>query len=97
MAEELSADDFIPLAGQAFQAEGQRQMLTLAAVDQAVPAGWPEGLRKPFTLILRGARDDVLPEGGYRFTAGGQRTFELYIIPIETAAREYQEYQVAFN
>ncbi|HUB13356.1 MAG TPA: hypothetical protein VMB34_15510 [Acetobacteraceae bacterium] len=97
MAEEICADDFIAFIGQPFQAEGASQTLTLAAVDQPERAGWPQGLRKPFSLILRGARDDVLPEGAYRFTAGGQRQFELYIIPIETASRDCQEYQIAFN
>ncbi|HTW71899.1 MAG TPA: hypothetical protein VME47_18585 [Acetobacteraceae bacterium] len=97
MAEELSADDFIPFIGQIFQAEGQRQTLTLATVDQPERPGRPQGLRKPFSLILRGVRGDVLPEGSYRFTAGGRRQFELYIMPIETASPEYQEYQIAFN
>ncbi|HUN43175.1 MAG TPA: hypothetical protein VMU81_23025 [Acetobacteraceae bacterium] len=97
MAEELSADDFIPLIGEIFQSEGQRQTLTLASVDQPAHARWPQGLRKPFSLILRGVRDDVLAEGSYRVTAGGRRNFELYIIPIETAARDYQEYQIVFN
>ena len=97
MAEELCADDFAPFIGKAFQPAGHPQSLTLVTLDTPQYAGWDSASRKPFSLILRGPSGNVVPEGFYRFTADGQRDFELYLVPIQTASREHQDYQIAFN
>lgn len=97
MAESLSAEDFAPFVGKEFQAAGHPQVLTLVTVNTAEHAGWPATLRKPFSLLLRGPYGDVVPEGMHRFTADHQRAFALYLIPIQTASREYQDYQIVFN
>ncbi len=96
MAEMLCAEDFAPFVGKTFRADGHAQALTLVTLETPDVAGWPTA-RKPFSLILRGPHGDVVPEGLYRFTADNQRTFELYMNPIRTVSREYQEYQIAFN
>jgi len=97
MAETFCAEDFAPFVGKTFQAAGHPQLLTLVTLETREPAGWAATPRKPFSLILRGPYGDVVPEGFYRFTADRQRDFELYMIPIQTASREYQEYQIVFN
>lgn len=97
MAETLSADDFAPFVGKTFQAAGYPQLLTLVTLDSTVPPGWEAAPRKPFTLILRGPCDTIVPEGLHRITAAGQREFELYMMPIQTASREHQDYQIVFN
>ena len=96
MADILTADDFAPLTGKTFRAEGQPQSLALVKVDRHPGTGLA-GAREPFTLILRGPRDDLLREGQYHFAAEGGASFELYIIPIYTPARSHQDYQVVFN
>ena len=53
--------------------------------------------RQPFTLILRGPPDDVLPEGLYDVAVEDGPEFALYIIPIQTMSRDRQDYQVVFN
>jgi hypothetical protein len=53
--------------------------------------------RKPFSLIFRGPRRSVLPEGLYPVAIADGPTLTLYIIPIFTAAGDHQEYQVVFN
>jgi len=39
----------------------------------------------------------VLPEGLYDVAIDDAGEFTWYIIPIHTAARDWQDYQVAFN
>jgi hypothetical protein len=92
-----TADDFMSLIGKAFQAEGHTQTLVLTSVDTRVPPGWQAAPRKPFSLLLRGPAGEVVPEGFYRFVADGARDFELYLVPIQTHSREYQDYQIVFN
>jgi hypothetical protein len=94
---DLTADDFEPFVGQTFQPHGNPRSLTLVTVDTRQRPGWEGAPRKPFTLMLRGPSGDVVPEGFYRFTAGGQRDFELYLVPVQTFSREYQDYQIVFN
>jgi hypothetical protein len=94
MTEPLTADDFTPHLGKAFRVAGNPQVLTLVTVDRRERLGGP---RKPFTLILRGPRDDILPEGMYSIDADGVPGFELYIIPIHSPARDHQDYQIIFN
>ena len=96
MADILTAEDFTPLIDKIFRAEGQPQSLTLVKLDRYPGAGLA-GAREPFTLILRGSREDLLPEGQYRCTVEAGPSFELYIIPIYTPARGHQDYQVVFN
>lgn len=73
-------------------------MLTLVSVDAGAPPGAQAGTpREPFSLILRGPPGDVLPEGLYNVSVADGPDFELYINPIHTAARDRQDYQVAFN
>lgn len=97
MSDMLSADDFVPFVGKTFQMAGHPQSLTLHTVDSMKQPNWPATLRKPFSLILRGPYGHVVPEGMHRVTVDGRREFDLYIIPIQTASRDYQEYQIVFN
>ena len=96
MAEPLCADDFAPFVGKTFQVEGHPQLLTLVTLHRR-GAGTTTGGREPFILILSGPADVVVPEGLHRVTAGGQQDFELYMMPIQTASRERQDYQIVFN
>lgn len=96
MPETLNAEDFAPFVGKTFQAEGHPQSLTLVTLHTPTAGGAGTG-RAPFSLILRGPPGAIVPEGFYRFTADGRQDFELYMMPIQTASREHQDYQIVFN
>jgi hypothetical protein len=97
MSQVLTADDFMPFIGKTFTPKGQHRALTLTSVDTKASAGWEGMTRQPFTLILRGPPDDVLPEGLYDVAVEDGPEFALYIIPIQTMSRDRQDYQVVFN
>lgn len=94
MLEEMTAETFQPLLGRTFAVRGGRHAFELAEVEVG-PAqpGWD---RLPFTLVFRGAPGDVLAEGMHVLDADGAGGFELYLMPIQTAARDRQDYQAVF-
>ena len=95
MAELLTAERFQPYSGQTLRVRDGRHALTLASIDAGAPQpGWE---RAPFNLIFQGPPDDLLPEGFYVLEADGGDVFDLYLIPIHTAAPGRQDYQAAFN
>jgi len=89
--------DFIPFVGETFTPRGQHRVLTLTSVVTQPPVAWGSAPREPFTLILRGPRGDVLPEGLYDVAMTGRPDIALYIIPIHTVARDRQDYQIVFS
>ncbi len=95
--DQLTAEDFTPHVGNAFKPFGSDLVLSLVALDRREPPGWEAMARKPFTLILRGPRGPILPEGSYHLTIDGGPTLELYVMPIFTVARDHQDYQIVFN
>jgi hypothetical protein len=94
MSQVLTAQNFLSHLGKTVTPKGQHRVLTLVSVDTA---GGDGVTREPFTLILRGPSGDVLPEGLYDVAVEHGPDFALYIIPIHTAARDRQNYQVVFN
>jgi hypothetical protein len=95
--DQLAAEHFAPYIGKAFRVIGSDLELTLARLDQREYAGWEGLARKPFALILRGPPGPILPEGLHRLAIDGGPTLMLYVIPIFTAARDHQDYQIVFN
>lgn len=93
----LAADDFAPFIGKAFRPDGADLELILTTVERSTHRGWETAPRQPFSLLLRGPRDRVLPEGLYRWSIEGGPALPLYVIPILTAARDHQDYQIVFN
>jgi hypothetical protein len=93
----LTERDFVDHVGKTFTPKGQHRALTLVSIDTTRPPGWEGMPRQPFRLILSGPPGDVLPEGLYDFAVEGGPEFQLHIAPIHTAARDRQDYQVAFN
>lgn len=97
MDQVLTAADFAPHLGKAFHVEGHPQPLTFVTLNDRARPDWPEGMRQPFILILRGEPGPVLPEGFHRISIEDGPSYELHIMPIHTPSREYQDYQIAFN
>ena len=93
----LTAETFMPFIGKSFQAGSEAPTLTLVKVDTTAHAGWEDAPHQPFSLLLRGVRDLILPEGLYEFTVDDSHRFDLYIMPVHTAARTHQDYQIVFN
>jgi len=88
MSDLPTAEIFQSLAGKKFQPRGWHGSLTL---DEVVTRP------RQFLVIFRGPRDDVLPEGMYRFDVEGGTELEFYIMPIHTPQPTHQEYQAVFG
>ena len=97
MADILTAEYFAPHVGKDVRPAGQHRVLTFVTLDAREFPGWEAAPRKPFSLILRGPPDDVLPQGPYICAFDDGPSVELYIMPIHTPSREHQDYQVVFN
>ncbi|HET6235801.1 MAG TPA: hypothetical protein VFE41_12700 [Acetobacteraceae bacterium] len=97
MAEILTAEAFAPHVGKCLHPQGQHRVLTLVSMNIDDRPDVEFAGRKPFTLRLRGAPGDVLPEGIYHAVIDDGPAFDLYIIPIHTMSREHQDYQVVVN
>jgi len=94
----FTPDDFRPLLKKTFRVRGGHHVFTLTAVD-APDLGQPTpgARRSPFNLLFVGPPRDILREGLYTLEADDGRSFELYVIPIYTPARDRQDYQAPFN
>lgn len=95
--DELTADDFAGYLGGKVWPGGRGLEMVLDRIDRPEFPGWERVARKPFSLIFRGPRQPILPEGLYPVEFADGPTLALYVIPILTAARDHQEYQVVFN
>lgn len=98
MEEYLQAEHFKPHVGKVFKFKGTRFAIPLdhiSTTKQKLPKGVK---RRPFLLIFRAPRErEYMPEGMYECEVEGGPTFSFYIAPIQTYAREFQDYQAAFN
>jgi len=97
MSDTMTAEVFTPHIGKAFRPRGWHGSLTLVSAEPYTRPGWEAAPRKPFSLIFRGVRDDILPEGLYVFDVDGGAVFEFYVSPIHTPAPDHQDYQAAFT
>ena len=97
MSRFLTADDFNQHVGKTFTPKGQHRSLTLVSVRTNPRLAWEGMPREPFSLILSGPPNDVLPEGQYDGFIEEGLEFTLYIIPVQTMSRDRQDYQVVFN
>lgn len=95
--DQLTAEDFAPFVGKAFRPVGSDLALTLVTLDRRERAGWEGAARQPFSLILRGPPAPILPEGHHPIAIDGGVATPLYVIPIFTAARGHQDYQIVFD
>lgn len=94
----LTADDFRPHVKKTVRVKGGHHAFTLTAVDaQDFGALAADAKRSPFNVLFTGPPNDVLREGLYTLEVDGGPSFELYVIPIYTPARDRQDYQAAFN
>jgi len=97
MSQILTVQDCFAHLGETVTPKGQHRALTLVSVDTSGLRGNDGTTREPFTLILCGPPDDVLPEGLYDVDLENGPDCTLYIMPIHTVARGRQNYQVVFN
>ena len=99
MTEPLTPETFLPHVDKVFRVTDGRHALTLSRVDvrrmeerELAVLG-----RQSFTLIFRGPPGDLLHEGLYTLEVDGGSAFQLYVIPVQTPARDRQDYQAIFN
>jgi len=94
MSDTITAELFARHIGKAVSLSDGRK-LTLTAVDQQ--GSQASGVPRAFTLLLRGAPDNIVSEGLHRLTFDGGENLDLYLIPIHTRSRDHQDYQIIFN
>lgn len=97
MAESLTAEYFEPHIGKRFRIAGKPHELVLTRVERLERYRIEGEARAPFLLILRGAPDNVLADGVYRIEIDDGPSFDAFLNPILTPARDHQNYQIAFN
>lgn len=99
MTEMLTAESFLPHVNKVFRVKESGHALTLTGVElrQMDERELAALGRQSFTLIFAGPPGDVLRNGLYTLEVGGGPSFELYVIPIRTFARDRQDYQAVFN
>ena len=97
MSRILHHEDFAPYIDKAFRFSGWPGVLRLTEIAPSRHASEVDVTRIPFTLIFAGPRGDVLSEGLWTATAEDGSSFDLYVMPIHTPARDRQEYQAVFN
>lgn len=90
----LTPQHFLPFVDKPFRVDGTGHVLTLSNVEVRQAMGAPQ---QPFTLIFRGEPGNILPEGTRVIEVDGGPSFEMYIMPIHTPARDRQDYQAVFN
>ncbi|MGC2784780.1 MAG: hypothetical protein WA397_13315 [Roseiarcus sp.] len=96
MSDTINAETFAPHVGRpASLANGQA--LTLVAVDLHRSPRPNTAPGTSFSLLLRGAAAPIVSEGLHQLTFEDSANFEVYLIPIHTASRNHQDYQVVFN
>ena len=99
MADMLTADHFLPHVNQVFRVKESGHALTLSRVElrrmeerELATLG-----RQSFTLIFAGPPDNLLHEGLYTLEVDQGPAFQIYVIPVQTLARDRQDYQAVFN
>jgi hypothetical protein len=95
--DQLTADDFSPYLERLFRPAEADLGLRLVSIEQHQFPGWETASRQPFSLILRGPSRPILREGLHRFAIVDGPVLLLYVIPILTAGRDHQDYQIVFN
>jgi hypothetical protein len=103
MLEQFTIDTFAPLVGQMFRLhlEGREPLeAVLEKVTEIPVSGWrPDdaaGHRQPFSLLLLGPPQFVLPQAIYRFEHDELGAFEIFIVPIGRSA-EGVRYEAVFS
>lgn len=98
MPREITPETFTPHVNTTFrvQNEGATFELELTEVEPHKQGPPTEGMRRPFTLIFKGPKDHVLPEGLHQLQNSATGPLPLYVIPIISMG-DCQSYQVVFN
>jgi hypothetical protein len=93
----LTPEHFLPHVKKLFRVKGGHHALMLTKVEVR-QSGRPSPAPRPqFNLIFSGPPGDVLREALYTLEVEGGPLFDLYVIPIQTLAKDRQEYQSPFN
>ncbi|MCB2154819.1 hypothetical protein KQI84_08015 [bacterium] len=98
MLESMTLDDFLPHVGEALEIQVSAELalpVQLKSVDVLgrEPA---EGKRRPFSVIISGPREPILPQGIYTLRHEKLGELELFIVPIGNDS-DGTRYEIVFN
>ena len=96
MLDQLTIDDFQPFVGTPFAVgdEGQAGLLELTAAEAARADGG--AVRVGFSLLFRGARASMLPQGVHRILHPTLGAMDIFLVPVGLDAQGMQ-YEAIFN
>jgi hypothetical protein len=99
MTERLTAETFLPHVNKVFRVKESGHALTLRQVElrQMDKRELAALGRQSFTLVFAGPPGNVLRDGLYTLEVEDRHSFQLHVIPIQTLARDRQDYQAVFN
>lgn len=95
-ADASTLEFFQPLVGKTFRLRAEPFELKLESATAKPIQGW-NSERTPFSLLFVGPASPVLIEGFHTFDVADGPEAALYIMPINTVARDRQDYQAIFN
>ena len=98
MLDQLSEQSFVPYLNQTFQLQIETsEVLDLELIEvSGLACSDAEAKRKPFALILRGSKEQVLEQGTFRLQHAAMGGLDLFMVPIGPDDQGMR-YEVVFN
>jgi len=96
MLESFEVGTFASRLGETFQIGADPDWFEMTLIEATALGEGTEGRRAPFSIVLRGPGDRVLPQQIYRVTHEGIAEFELFLVPIGPD-REGMRYEAVFG
>ena len=96
MLEKFTIETFSGRIGETFRISADHATALEAELIEALPgptaAETTSGGRLPFSIVLRGPMEPVLPQRIYRFENESLGSFELFIVPVgpDDAGMQYE-------
>ena len=94
---ELTVEDFKPYEGRTVRLKDFDFTLKLSAVEGGDGPLQPGSTRAPFLLVLSGPKQPLVRPGSYMCDIEDGPSYELFLLPIHTAAADRQDYQSVFG
>ena len=98
MMQDLTQQTLAKMVNQSvYLTDGDKRVeLQIVECNPLNPRGRPQDQREPFSLVLRGPKNPVLPQRMYPIDFGAMGAFDIFIVPIGPDERGMR-YEAIFN